>query len=87
MVFEYDNNKSDANREKHGIGFDEAQALWEDDRMLEAPLKYPYESRFLCVGKIGPKHWSAIVTYRSGAVRIISVRRSREEEIQHYENS
>lgn len=87
MVFEYDSNKSDTNLQKHGIDFDRAQALWQDDNLLEVPLKYPHESRSLWVGKIGLKHWSAIVTYRVGATRIISVRRSREEEINHYENN
>ncbi|MGE4296063.1 MAG: BrnT family toxin [Campylobacterales bacterium] len=87
MVFEYDSNKSDTNLQKHGIDFDRAQALWQDDNLLEVPLRYPHEARFLCVGRIGLKHWSAIVTYREGATRIISVRRSREEEINHYENN
>ncbi len=87
MVFEYDSNKSDTNLQKHGIDFDQAQALWQDDNLLVVPLKYPHESRFLCVGRIGLKHWSAIVTHREGATRIISVRRSREEEMNRYENN
>ena len=87
MDFEYDDNKSQLNGEKHGIDFDEAQALWKDENLLEVPLRHIEEVRFLCIGKIGPKHWSAVITYRKGAVRLISVRRSRKEEVQHYENS
>lgn len=86
MDFEYDDNKSYINKQKHGIDFDEAQALWEDDNFLELPLRFPGEPRCLCIGKIGGKHWSAVITYRGLAIRIISVRRSRKEEIMHYEN-
>ena len=37
------------------------------------------------VGMIDGKHWSAVVTYRAGKVRLISVRRSRREEMTIYE--
>lgn len=87
MKFEYDSLKSEVNQQKHGIDFDEAQELWHDENLLEAPLNYPNEARFICVGKIHEKHWSAIVTYRIDTIRIISVRRSRKEEIEYYANS
>lgn len=35
------------------------------------------EPRFLVIGTIGEKHWSAVITYRNEKVRVISVRRSR----------
>jgi len=87
MKFEYNSNKSELNQEKHGIDFDEAQQLWNDENLLEAPLNFPDETRFLCIGKIEEKHWSAVITYRLGAIRIISVRRSRHVEVEYYENS
>ena len=87
MKFEYDSNKSDINKEKHGIDFEEAKVLWEDDNLLEVPLPFSQEVRHLCIGKILNKHYSAVITYRSKAIRIISVRRSRKEEISGYENS
>jgi len=87
MKFEYDSNKSDINEEKHGINFEEAQLLWQDENLLEVPLSFRDEMRHLCIGKIANKHYSAVITYRDSAIRIISVRRSRKEEIQHYENS
>gem|GEM_PF-531529 len=87
MKFEYDSNKSEANKEKHGIDFNEAQSLWNDENLLEAPLNFPDEDRFLCIGKIGEKYWSAIITYRLDIIRIISVRRSRYVEVKYYENS
>jgi uncharacterized DUF497 family protein len=85
MKFEYDSDKSFANREKHGIDFDEAQALWDDPYLIEAPANVTDEPRFLAGGIIGLKHWPAVYTYRSDGVRIISVRRARREEIGHYE--
>lgn len=81
MEFEFDENKSAANREKHGIDFHGAQALWDDPDLAEVPVITSDEPRFLVVGMINGKHWSGVITYRGGAVRIISVRRSRKEEV------
>jgi uncharacterized DUF497 family protein len=86
MAFEYDTHKSSSNREKHGIDFDLAQALWDDEDRIEIPAKTQDEPRFLVIGKINEKHWSAVITYRGENVRIISVRRSRDEEIEIYES-
>ena len=85
MDFEFDSAKSNSNKKKHGIDFLEAQALWGDPDFIEIPVKTGDEPRFLVIGKISEKHWSAIVTYRSEKVRIISVRRSRKEEVGIYE--
>ncbi len=86
MVFEYDQNKSRTNKAKHGIDFVEAQLLWEDPDLIEIPAKTVDEPRFLVIGKIEEKNWSGIITYRGEIVRIISVRRSRKEEIEIYES-
>jgi len=87
MKFEYNPAKSAANMAKHGIGFDQAQALWDDPWMLEAPAGTGDELRFVSVGRIGGKHWAAVWTPRGDAVRIISVRRARKEEIGYYEGN
>ncbi|WP_424930496.1 BrnT family toxin [Amaricoccus tamworthensis] len=84
MKFEYDPAKSAANEAKHGISFDAAQALWDDPWLLEAPARTTDEPRFLSVGRIDGKHWTAVWTPRNGRVRIISVRRARKEEIGYY---
>lgn len=86
MPFEYDDNKSATNEAKHGIDFEAAQAIWRDEYRIEIPAKIIGESRHLVIGLIYGKHWSAVVTYRDGNIRIISVRRSRIEEIEIYEN-
>ncbi|MGH3518565.1 MAG: BrnT family toxin [Haloechinothrix sp.] len=85
MEFEYDPNKSTANREKHGIDFGEAQRLWLDSLRVEVPARTVDEPRLLVIGQIDGKHWSAVVTFRESKVRIISVRRSRQEEVAIYE--
>jgi uncharacterized protein len=86
MDFEYDAPKSAANKRKHGIDFVESQALWDDPDLLEIPARTEDEPRTLMVGRIGQVHWSGVITYREGRIRIISVRRSREEEIDLYES-
>jgi len=86
MEFEYDEEKSRKNKEKHGIDFIEAQILWEDGERVEIPARTDDEERTLVIGRIGGKHWSAVITYRNEKTRIISVRRSRSEEIHIYES-
>jgi uncharacterized DUF497 family protein len=85
-VFEFSEAKSESNRIKHGIDFVEAQLLWLDPDLLEIPAKTIDESRYLVIGQIDRKHWSAVITYREQNIRIISVRRSREEEVKLYES-
>ena len=85
MKFEYDPTKSAGNKAKHGIDFEEAQALWKDEDRLEVEILRSGEKRYLLVGLIDSLHWTAIITYRGEAARIISVRRSRHDEVQRYE--
>lgn len=86
MDYEFNEPKSKANKAKHGIDFAEAQTLWEDVDLLEIPARTEDEPRAIVIGKIGDKHWSAIITYRNERIRIISVRRSRREERELYES-
>ena len=89
MEFEFDPAKSAANKAKHGIDFVEAQALWADDEIVDtkSTAEVASELRFLVVGQIEGKHWTAICTLRGEAVRIISVRRARKEEVGYYEDN
>jgi len=86
MEFEFDPKKSDSNKQKHGIDFHEAQDLWNDPDFIEIPVQTIDEPRYLVIGTIEGKHWSGIITYRGDKVRIISVRRSRKEEVEIYES-
>jgi len=85
-MFEFDGEKSQANLHKHGIDFHDAQALWQDQDLLEIQAKSDDEPRYLVIGLIGDKHWSAVITYRGEKIRIISVRRSRKSEVELYES-
>ncbi len=84
--FEFDTAKSESNRAKLGIDFVEAQGLWNDPMLLEIPAKADDEPRYLVIGLIDGKHWSAVITYRGANVRLISVRRARTEEVALYES-
>ena len=84
--FEFDNSKSQSNLVKHSIDFVEAQLLWNDPMLLEIAAKTEDESRYLVIGLIDGKHWSAVITYRSANIRLISVRRARTEEVELYES-
>jgi uncharacterized DUF497 family protein len=86
MAFQFDPRKGQRNKEKHGMDFVEAQALWEDPDRMEIPATTIDEPRFLVIGKMANQCWSAIITYRGENIRIISVRRSRREEMDLYES-
>ena len=85
-AFEFDAVKSKSNLAKHGIDFLEAQHLWSDPMLLEIPAKTDDEPRYLVIGFMDGKHWSAVVTYRGTNIRLISVRRARIEEVALYES-
>ena len=86
MNFEFDHKKSESNKAKHGIDFLEAQSLWDDPDIIEIPANTIDEPRYIVIGKINDKFWSGIITFRNENIRIISVRRSRTEEIEIYES-
>lgn len=85
MEFEFDPNESAANHAKHGIEFVAAQGLWLDGERLEIPARTDDEPLWLVIGRIDALCWSAVITYREDQVRVISVRRSRSEEVDLYE--
>jgi uncharacterized DUF497 family protein len=82
--FEFDLQKSIANKAKHGIDFVEAQEIWNDVDRLEIPARSLDEPRSQVIGRIGLKTWSAFITYRNEKIRIISVRRTRADEEARY---
>jgi len=86
MGFEFDPDKSAENKRKHGIDFEAAQRLWTDPGLVEIPARTTDEPRWLLIGKIDEKYWSAIITRRGDNIRLISVRRSRDEEVTIYES-
>lgn len=83
MEFEFDRSKSDANRRKHGVGFDHAVQIWQE-AYLELTARTVDEPRFLVIGKIRDKLYSCIYTTRGERIRLISCRRARGKEVQLY---
>ena len=84
--FEYDTLKSQSNEEKHGISFEVAQKLWSDPEAITLQAHERGETRYLLIARLFDKHWSAIFAYRQLKIRIISVRRSRKNEVNIYES-
>ncbi|MBS0571449.1 MAG: BrnT family toxin [Proteobacteria bacterium] len=84
-MFEYDETKNRSNKAKHGIDFVQAQGLWDDPGLLEVPAKTVDGPRYLVIGILGGKHWSAVTTYRGANIRMSWVRRARPEEAALYE--
>ena len=87
MQFEYDPNKSYSNKEKHGIDFEEAQLLWIDSKRIEISARTIGELRKMLIAELNNEIWSVIFTIRENNIRIISVRKSRENEKEIYYNT
>jgi len=86
MEFDFDAGKNQLNKQKHGIDFFEAQQLWEDPYMLVIPARSLDEERWVIIGKIEANYWSAIYTIRNNVIRIISVRKARDNEKELYKS-
>ena len=86
MEFEYDPAKSDSNKEKHAIDFEEAQVLWDDEDRMVIPARSDSEQRFALLALLGDRVWVTFYTVRDTAIRLISVRRARKNETELYES-
>ncbi len=83
-MFEYDKNKSSSNKTKHGIDFEAAIELWKEPERVVLKARHVEENRYLLIGRINKNIWSAIYTLRGKNIRIISIRKSREDEKEIY---
>lgn len=86
MRYEFDRKKSESNENKHGIDFFQAQKLWEDPDRIIIPARTTGEKRFIMIAMIGEEYWSSIYTLRGEIIRIISVRKSRQNEKDIYKS-
>ena len=70
--FEWDEAKDQANREKHGLSFSEAQFAFADpNRVIARDLEHSqYEERFYCFGRLNDGIATVRFTYRDGVIRI-----------------
>lgn len=85
MIFEWDEKKSQSNKEKHGIDFASARSLWMDDGRIEIELPFADENRWVLLARAQGKIWAAVFTMRKETIRLICVRRARKKEVQLYE--
>lgn len=83
-MFEFDKNKSESNKRKHGIDFESARNLWRDFNRVEIPAKWIDEPRILLIARLEEEIWAAIFTRRNKRIRIISVRKARNNEKEVY---
>jgi len=88
LIFEYDENKSIKNKEKHNIDFVEAKLLWNDKNSIVVPANITdNEIRYAMISKLNQKCYVSIFTIRNDNYRIISVRRCRKNEEKDYANN
>ncbi len=83
MKFTYDLKKSQSNKEKHGVDFEEAQKIWVSGPVI-MPTKSVDEPRWVAIGSIDIRVYTAVFTMRGDTVRIISCRPARTKEKEAY---
>lgn len=88
MLFEWDNNKNQANIIKHGICFDTAKLVFGDNnKVISHNRTVENEERLQVIGSIaGLLVVMVVFTPRNGNVRIISARKANKKERVIYEN-
>ena len=79
VKFDWDPAKNVNNEAKHGLSLASASALWAGP-VVAIASKHPGELRHLALGLIGGQHWTVVDTPRGESLRLISARRSRENE-------
>lgn len=90
LLFEWDPEKAAANRIVHGITFDEASTAFKDVLSLTIydPLHSENEARFVLIGNSFKNRLLVVVhTERGERIRIISARKAKKKERQHYEEN
>jgi uncharacterized DUF497 family protein len=86
-MLEFDKRNSESNKMKHGIDFETARGLWKDSNRIEIPAKWVDESRMILIARLEKDIWAAIFTLRNDRIRIISVRKARDNEKEIYYSS
>ncbi len=88
IEFEWDKNKNKSNQEKHGIDFNDAKDVFNDQNRKTSPdLRNDYgEDRWITIGKIADTIIVVVYTIRNTAYRIISVRYAKKKERETYKN-
>jgi len=86
--FEWDPNKEIRNLEKHGVSFEEAKTVFDDNLFVAFadPDHSINERRYLIMGQSGQGRLLVVAyTERSGRIRLISAREALRRERKFYE--
>ncbi|WP_299682819.1 BrnT family toxin [uncultured Roseobacter sp.] len=87
MQFEWDDEKSEATRQRRGFGFEEAAAVFLDPCRFTFPdNRFDYgEERWITFGEIEGRLFAVAYTMRGDAIRIISARKANTGERKRYD--
>ena len=86
MEFEWDENKNNINKAKHGVSFENATRVFLDENRVEIyddKNSKENEDRFITIGKAG-KLLYVVFTEREDRTRIISARLAEKKEKETY---
>ena len=84
--FVWDEAKSKANKLKHGVSFQEAISVFDDENTVfiyDGRFDYG-EERFAAIGTSGVRILFVVHTDRNETIRIISARRATKSEVNQY---
>ena len=84
MEFEWDITKNNLNKNKHGISFEEARVVFDDEDKYVEQTNRNDEIRYKVVGLIIGKLFTVVYTVRKSIIRIISARRANKLEVRKY---
>lgn len=83
-IFEWDEQKRRSNIEKHGLDFISAAEIFDGRPIVTAQSTSLEEERFLTVGNLNDRFMTVVWTWRGDAIRLISARRARDQEIKQF---
>lgn len=84
MDFEWDEAKRLANLAKHALDFRDAPLVLDDAHLVAPARPGAEEPRWLMIGRLEGRHVCIVVTRRADAIRVISMRRARDDERERY---
>jgi len=85
MEFEWDEAKRQNNLKKHGMDFEDAQLLFNDEALVVPDLRRDYgEPRFILINLLANRLAVVVFTFRGQKTRIISMRKANERERNRY---
>lgn len=87
MTFEWDENKNETNKKKHGISFETAVRIFLDPNVIVVPDPELSEERWDAIGFVGSLLFVVYAERDDDKIRIISARKATKEEANGYKNN